>query len=279
MCSILEEISVGACTTVPFSTWNVHKVTMNNLNFPSIKSVVSGKGAEAHAGGRRKSSDESHHSDLETKQATIEDNYHTEDLHLHYPRKRRSWHNRPKSPGLKWHNEYNSATLKCGRVLVIDYVKQDLTTEGKRKVTSQEIANIETLKKIYYNPARGGEALCRLIHVQNAPWAVEFLLRKFNINAQDDLVGLDFDRYLRHRRPERRGRKSAVSGKTWQTQHDPWRGVSKTAFGIDYFKQYLAPDTIDRVTPGSKGKFMELNCFDHDDNPCYGWDVYVQRLV
>lgn len=24
---------------------------------------------------------------------------------------------------------------------------------------------------------------------------------------------------------------------------------------------------------------MELNCYDNDDNPSYGWDVYVQRLV
>ena len=24
---------------------------------------------------------------------------------------------------------------------------------------------------------------------------------------------------------------------------------------------------------------MELNCYDKDDNPTYGWDVYVQRLV
>lgn len=24
---------------------------------------------------------------------------------------------------------------------------------------------------------------------------------------------------------------------------------------------------------------MELNCYDAEDSPTYGWDVYVQRLV
>ena len=29
---------------------------------------------------------------------------------------------------------------------------------------------------------------------------------------------------------------------------------------------------------GSKDKMMELNHYDKDDNPRYGWDVYVQRM-
>lgn len=121
--------------------------------------------------------------------------------------------------------------------------------------------------------------MLRLFHVQNAPWATDFLLHKFNINGRDDIVGLDFDQYLRHKRTERRGRKLAMTGKTWATQHDPWRRVSKTAFGIDYLKPYRAPEAADRDAEGTKGKVMELNCFDHDDNPCNGWDIYLQRMV
>ena len=120
--------------------------------------------------------------------------------------------------------------------------------------------------------------MLRLFHVQNAPWATQFLLRKFNINARDDIVGLDFDRYLHHKRPEKKGRKIPMSGKTWQTQHDPWRGVSKTAFGVDYLKPYRAPDPAERDAIGIKGKIMELNCFDRDDEDRNAWDVYVQRL-
>lgn len=70
-----------------------------------------------------------------------------------------------------------------------------------------------------------------------------------------------------------------VSGKTWRTQHDPWRGLSKTAFSIDYFKPYRAPDPTDAFDAKPQGKIMELDCLDHDENPCYGWDVHVQRLV
>lgn len=114
--------------------------------------------------------------------------------------------------------------------------------------------------------------------MQNAQWATQFLLRKFNINARDDLVGSDFGRYLKYKRPERRGGKPFLSGKTWKTQHDPWRAISKTAFGLDYMKPYRARD------PDAQGKLddhcqmMELNCYDPDDNPAYGWDAYVQRI-
>ena len=35
------------------------------------------------------------------------------------------WKKRPRSPGLNWYKKYNTPeSLKCGRVLVIDYVKQ-----------------------------------------------------------------------------------------------------------------------------------------------------------
>lgn len=36
------------------------------------------------------------------------------------------WHRRPRSPGLKWHKEYTAEDLKCGRVLMIDYVRKGL---------------------------------------------------------------------------------------------------------------------------------------------------------
>ena len=120
----------------------------------------------------------------------------------------------------------------------------------------------------------------RVFHVQNgSPECVDFLLQKFNINAQDDLVGLDFDRYLQQKLPGRNGRKPILSGKTWKTAHDPWRGLSKTAFGIDYFKAYRTPDPADKMVTARARKIMELECLDHNDMPCYGWDGHVQRLV
>ena len=43
------------------------------------------------------------------------------------------------------------------------------------------------------------------MHCQNADWATRFLLHKFNITAQDSLVGTDFGKYVKYKRPERRG--------------------------------------------------------------------------
>ena len=119
----------------------------------------------------------------------------------------------------------------------------------------------------------------RLFHVQNAPWATQYLLRKFNINARDDLVGTDFGRYIKPKRSEPQGRKPLLSGKTWNTQHDPWRGISRTALGMDYLKPYPVQNRASKPEFKSKAcKMFELNCFNAEDNPEYGYDVYTQRL-
>lgn len=70
-----------------------------------------------------------------------------------------------------------------------------------------------------------------------------------------------------------------MDGKTWDTTHDPWRRISRTSFGIDYLKHYRTLNKSPRPDTDSHEKMMELNCYDKDDNPIYGWDVYVQRLV
>ena len=37
----------------------------------------------------------------------------------------KGWHKLPRSPGLKWYKKYETPeSLRSGRVLVIDYVKQ-----------------------------------------------------------------------------------------------------------------------------------------------------------
>ena len=115
--------------------------------------------------------------------------------------------------------------------------------------------------------------------MQNAQWAVHFLLRKFNINASDDLVGTDFGQYLKCKRSTGSGGRPFLSGKTWKMTHDPWREISRTSFGMDYLKAYSTRKPATRIPLDTHGKMMELNCYDEDDNPTYGWDMYVQRIV
>ena len=116
------------------------------------------------------------------------------------------------------------------------------------------------------------------MHCQNAHWAIPFLLHKFNITAKDDLVGTDFGKYVKYKRPERRGGKPYLSGKSWRTTHDPWRGISRTAFGLDYLRQYECPKDRVQREHDSPEKMFELNHYDEEDQPRYGWDVYVQRI-
>ena len=194
------------------------------------------------------------------------------------PKGLKAWNRRPRSPGLKWYRHYDSPeSLKCGRVLVIDYCKMNQSKAGNRKVASQEISSIEGLRKLYSSPDRSAEAVLRVIHVQDADWATKFLLHKFAINTQNDVVGTDFGKYVKYKRPERRGGKPFLSGKSWKTTHDPWRGVSRTSFGLDYLKHYPCPEPALRHED-AKEKMMELNDYDEDDNPRYGYDVFIQRL-
>ena len=187
---------------------------------------------------------------------------------------------RPRSPNLKWHQGFDKPeNCKSGRVFIVDYVKQDHTKEGMRKVAAQEINNVHSLRKLYASADRGREAVLRVLHVQNAKWATEFLLKKFNISDSDDLVGTTFGRYVKHKRPERRGGKPFLSGKSWKTTHDPWRGISRTSFGLDYLRPgKVEQNASARYRRSSASKMMELNCYDENDNPVYGYDVYVQRI-
>ncbi|KAG8529370.1 uncharacterized protein KY384_006006 [Bacidia gigantensis] len=186
---------------------------------------------------------------------------------------------RPRSPGLKWYKPYDGPDcFKIGRVLVIDYIKQEQSKQGMRKVAAQEFDSEHGLRHLYSTPARVGEPLLRVIHCQNASWATHFLLRKFNINAQDDLVGTDFGKWVKYKRPESRGGKPYLNGKTWKTTHDPWRGISRSSFGLDYLKYYKCPKYQDRSSEALKEKMFELNHYDEEDNPKYGFDLYVQRI-
>lgn len=152
----------------------------------------------------------------------------------------------------------------------------DQSQNRKRKVIAQELDCLDGLRLLYRDPRRGADANLRLLHVQNAPWATKFLLRKFNIDGRDDLVGSNFGRYAKFTKPERRGGKPFPNAKTWRVQHDPWRGISKTSFGFEYLKEYRVRD------PSTEGrtvdeKMMELNDYDDEGETYTPW-YFVVRL-
>lgn len=139
---------------------------------------------------------------------------------------------------------------------------------------AQEFSDIDGLRKFYRKEDLSAQAALRIIHVQNAKWATRFLLRKFHIDASDDLVGTTFGRWARYEQPQLRGGKPVLRGKTFRAQRDPWRGITRAAFGCDYLKHF-PKRTVD--VPGAR-PMMELNDYDENDQPGYGHDVYVQRL-
>ncbi|EEA19631.1 hypothetical protein TMatcc_009768 [Talaromyces marneffei ATCC 18224] len=189
------------------------------------------------------------------------------------------------SPGLKWHKEYSDLDQQAGRVLMIDFARSDKSRSHIRKVAAQEIFNLQTLRQFCRYQSQDSEPAMRVIHVQNADWAVPFLMRKFDISAKShgDGSGMsDFGRYLRYKNPELRGGKPFLAGKTWKVTYDPWRRVNKTSFGVDYMKSFRRTLTRgadgEREGGGGRDRMMQLNDFDENDEPICGHDVFVQRL-
>jgi hypothetical protein len=158
---------------------------------------------------------------------------------------------------------------------------QDNTASHIRKVAAQEIYSIEELRRVYYNSRKQDvehEPILRVIHVQNAQWANQYLLRKFNILGRD-VVGTDFGfgRYIRssYKKPEHnRGRRRGpvLNGKAWKVQYDPRRGIGRISFGLDYLKTVGTPyqpgtGTTDRVLDESE-RLAQLDSWDDDDGIC-----------
>ncbi|CAN9463869.1 unnamed protein product [Alternaria alternata] len=185
-------------------------------------------------------------------------------------------HRRKHSPNLEWREPWTKESWSQGRVLLIDYVAKEHSTKGRRKIMAQEFCDIDSLRRFYRKEDLSAQAALRVIHVQNASWATRYLLRKFNIDATDDLIGTNFGRWASRDKPQQRGGKPVLNGRTFRAQHDPWRGISRAAFGADYLKSYERGTHIPR--PNSNKSIMELNHYDESDQPRYGHDVYVQRL-
>lgn len=99
-------------------------------------------------------------------------------------------------------------------------------------------------------------------HVQNASWATRFLLRKYNIDLRDDLVGTSFGRWAQYEKPQVRAKKPVLNGKTWKAQRDSRRSISRAAFGVDYLKHLpvhsKATNSLEQE-PEASVKMMELN--------------------
>lgn len=180
-----------------------------------------------------------------------------------------------RSPGVEWKEKWTSESFKDGRVLILDYVSRDFTEDGRRRVLANEFHEIDQLRRFYNADAPRRTPALRVIHVQNSWWARRFLLRKFNIDPNDDLVGMSFGKWAAFTSPQRRAGRPMMTGKAFRNQRDPWRGISRCAFGMDYLK-YYPPGRCD--SNKDVFKMMELQGFDSKGDPQYMNDVYVQRI-
>lgn len=192
---------------------------------------------------------------------------------------------RIQSVGWKKRWDDNHFPWHSGRVLIVDCYSRDHSDDGRRKTQAYEFCTISELEEFYLKgPGKTSEHALRVIHVQNAVWAREFLLEKFNIASNgaqgDTILNTGFSRWAKYDRPQYRAGKPVLNSKTFRTSKDPWRGISRTGFGVDYFKSYK-PGVIKNDSEAARGrfKFMELNHWEEEMGAAiHGYDVYVQRL-
>ena len=194
-------------------------------------------------------------------------------------------HHPKRSPNVGWKKKWDAHhdAFKDGRVLIVDCYSRDFSDDGKRKTAAYEFANINELKDFYGSEKGKGNGQClRIVHVQNAVWARDFLLKKFNISSKvEDVVGTAFGRWVRFDNPQLRAGKPVLNAKSFRCIKDPWRGVSRTGFVADYLKSFKPGVIKDYQNPATKGfRLMDLNHWDRETGttPIHGYDVYVQRL-
>ncbi|KAI7164882.1 hypothetical protein KC349_g376 [Hortaea werneckii] len=200
------------------------------------------------------------------------------------PKQRRS-----QTPDLEWHIKWSDDVFPNGRVLLIDYISSQAVhamSPGRQHVAvaAQEFQDLGELQRFYEDPKRANSAALRVIHVQNATWATRFLLTKFNIDHPSEIAGMQgFSKWARYERPRQRNGKPFPNGRAFREQTDPWRNISRTAFGLDYLKPYTTPHPMERKQQNIfsrkpvDAKMMHLNAYEDSRTP-YGWDVSVQRL-
>ncbi|KAK8206845.1 hypothetical protein M8818_004680 [Zalaria obscura] len=201
-----------------------------------------------------------------------------------------SWGRRDHSPALDWKKPWTQDTFANGRVLIIDYVSNgnghnghisEMHSTSRRKVCATEFENLHSLKTFYSNPDLP-QAAFRLIHVQNAGWATEFLLEKFNIAHGDELTGTTFAKRVQYERPEQRHGKPFPSGQSWRPTRVRDRNLSYTSYSLDFLRSAVI-DNEERALEANKhkgihdAKIMELNTY-HEGSEGAGVDVYVQRF-
>lgn len=204
-------------------------------------------------------------------------------------KKTASWKQKQHSTDLRWHKKWTRNSFGNGRTLLIDYISNEctpapgLSSSGDRHyvaVAAQEFEDLRELEAFYHDPRRANQAALRVIHVQNAAWATRFLLKKFNIDNDSELVGMEgFSRWARYERPRLRNGRPFPNGRSWRVQMDPWRNITRTAIGVDYMKTYQtpAPDRRRRWAEPTGTHLMHLGAYDDSRTP-QGHDVAIQRF-
>ena len=117
--------------------------------------------------------------------------------------------------------------------------------------------------------------LFRIFHVQNAPWALQFLERKFHVGRNP--AGADFLKYARYKKTDPGG-KPYLIGKSWPLQEDSSSGTRQMYLSFDYFKAYHVSDPLSAYDNRGAERMMELNHYGEKGERLQYWN-HVTLLI
>ena len=162
-----------------------------------------------------------------------------------------------------------STASSCPMTRLTPFIDPQNGSKSRRRgIQVREHTNLSGLERVCQDPPRPSPNVVRVFHVQNAPWATNFLIKKFGIDQTSEIVGNDFAPWARARRAERRGGRPYPRAHSWDVKHDTWRSIAKTSFAIDY----LATQQVDGVNPlceqGEAEKVMELSHYAEHSKSC-----------
>ena len=127
------------------------------------------------------------------------------------------------------------------------------------------LQELENYFRMTYESGEG--VLFRIFHVQNAPWALHFLERKFRVGRNP--AGVEFLKYARYKM-EDPGGKPYLIGKSWPLQEDSSSGTRQMYLSFDYFREYPTGDPLGANENRGAERMMELNHYDDNGEQSIG---------
>ena len=135
----------------------------------------------------------------------------------------------------KW-TEHDS---ELGRVLIIDYEQDNTTSNSGHHTSCHEFCKKDDFKRYFLEAEKVADRLSlRLIHVQNASWAKDFLQKRFDMNSNKDIMATLSGNADYCEKTNQDARDIPLRARATPVEHNEERKINRASFECDFLKGY-----------------------------------------